>query len=744
MQAFHRRRTPLTSHKKPHKHHPPKPPKRATTHLKRRVRIGLFVLLFFVIIGTILLWFVPSADYLLLKHPLRHKRAAVVAPHAVRDARLSANQLSKFLPAATIEHIRQTNVYIYKSIDPDTHLAASFPGDDRLHNWSVVYDNAMRVIMQMNTGDIDQARKTMDYFISNTAIRKVGWIHRNNEWVPQPGWIVNIVDAGQARTGGRGIEHVAHVGPNAYLGLAALHLYQLTHQPRYLDFARERWRLIKNLQNENPRDFNFGGVRMGPRGDPRYPQEQRLNFDRNNPSYYELYNGEHAADFKAFSELMSLYDPKYRDRYKNASRLIEKWDHKIYDRKNHLFYMGTSEKAFFDENVAQWFNPGVIYIHPLDTSALKISAYGVKSLEQFEKNAAEKIREAIERNFRVTVVEKNINRTVRLSGYDFVTGQQRKSLVLMVEEGERGDEKVKKGVGRDPMLTDEWSTWVAFADLRLASDFEAMGEFEKSVLYFKKFEANALVEGIKGAVHLSKEEIAYPYAHPLPYALNKPVGFGWNTHHNPYSMIGGVARTLGLLRFDPFQFCGGRYAIKTTVTPARLNIVPLAQRKVSGVLYTEAEEYLQDAWEHVKTANQRGADEEQQWTSAVQTIERMTREHPDWSVIAVQQNELARRSEEKYPLKGVEHVEISDLEPVYRNYWALYHVGTGEFIRVIAYSNLAHLAGERGDAAQKDFYKKKMFDAATLVRNNYPFAQAYDESGWMWQPVDSLREYTEQ
>jgi hypothetical protein len=128
----------------------------------------------------------------------------------------------------------------------------------------------------------------------------------------------------------------------------------------------------------------------------------------------------------------------------------------------------------------------------------------------------------------------------------------------------------------------------------------------------------------------------------------------------------------------------------------------------------------------------------------VQTIERMTHEHPDWSVIAVQQNELARRSEVKYPLKGVEHVEIADLEPVYRNYWALYHVGTGEFIRVMAYSNLAHLARERGDIPRSDYFKRKMFDAAALVRNNYPFAQAYDESGWMWQPAESLREYTEQ
>jgi hypothetical protein len=86
-------------------------------------------------------------------------------------------------------------------------------------------------------------------------------------------------------------------------------------------------------------------------------------------------------------------------------------------------------------------------------------------------------------------------------------------------------------------------------------------------------------------------------------------------------------------------------------------------------------------------------------------------------------------------------VTVVDLEPLYRRYWALYHVGTAEFIRFMGYSELAKIAKQRNDPAAARWYKQRVVEAATAVVTKYYYAQSYDDRGWMWQPVNSLFEY---
>ena len=69
-------------------------------------------------------------------------------------------------------------------------------------------------------------------------------------------------------------------------------------------------------------------------------------FKARNPSFYEFYNGEHAADFKGFSDLMTKIDPVNSARYEQAAALIAVWDQKIYDPKKHLFFIGTTELTY--------------------------------------------------------------------------------------------------------------------------------------------------------------------------------------------------------------------------------------------------------------------------------------------------------------------------------------------------------------------------------------------------------------
>ncbi len=640
------------------------------------------------------------------------------------------------------EHIKNVLSVIESNINPETYLAYSFSGDKRLEYWSVVYDNCIRAIVHLQTGQPELAKKIIDYFIDNTAIQKIGWVRKNHRLVARTGWVINIVDASESRAGGRGIEHIAHTGPNAYLGIAALHIFEVTGEQKYLRFAKKQWELLKDLQNEDPQDPNFGGIRMGPMGNPANPREQRLDFKPSNPSFYEFYNGEHAADFKAFSELLSVYDLENQERYEKAVDLIETWDHRIYDAEKHLFYIGTTEKKFFDPNIGQWISVGVIPMYPLDTSSLKISAYGVDGLEQFEKNAAQKIRKAIDDNFKVTVrIPDGSGGFKSVSGYDFVCNSDRARLIRFVEMGHYGDRKINEGIGREPLLSDEWSNWVALADLRLTADFEKKNDNRKATMYSNAYYENALVSSMKTSMSVDGG-LAYPYAQPLPDSLNKPVGFGWNTHHEPYAIIGGAARILGILRFDPFLARGGDRSTTVNVEVKKLGR-PIGEMRDKAVLYTEAELYLRDAWRDLRVAQINGPKAELYWSCARATCERMLREHQDWVDVAMSQNNSLRLSRQPFPLTGVANLTERDLEPVYRKYWALYHIGTAEFILVVANAGLRDIYRERGDVGRADALNLKAIEAAKRIKKDFCFAQSYDEGGWLWQPAQAINEYVD-
>ncbi len=734
---------------------------------KKRRGIGLFFmsLLIATLLGLLLNWlfdnrtlmdvFLPkmsggSAAELLKSLPrsLRLKQLSSQPEMPVemsRSPRFKTKNINfaKYLPPLTLEqvdHLNRVLKYIYSNINSNTHMAYSLPGDRRLRHWSVIYDDAMRTILHIKTGDIETAKKTIDYFMANKAIQKTGWITKDGRRMIREGWIVNIVDGAEGRPGGRGIEHIAHAGPNAYLGIASIHLYRATGERKYLRFARERWMLIKDLQNEKKGDPNYGGIRMGPMGNPENPQEQRLDFKAGNPSWYQFYNGEHAADFKALSDLLAQVDETHAEEYAKASALISVWDKKIYDKKRHLFYIGTTEVPFYEPNIGQWLKAGVMPIHPLDTTALKISVYGVEGLDRFEPHGALKIRQAVDDHFKVNLVRTLDDGTeVKFSGYDFISAEDRAKLVLFEEEGPDGDVKVKKGMGREPLLTDEWSTWMALADLRLAEDYLLLGNERRAKVYLGYYKENALSDGFKGAYKMDNDSLAYPYAHAMPYSLNKPVGFGWNTHHEPYALIGGISRTLGALRFDPFHMNGGKFSIKSPLS-FEPSLDQVASKEDSGLI-TEAEIYLQEAWDYVRVARAGGPDTENQWKLAAASVERMLREHPDWCEVARTQNDVARRSKDKYPLYGQDRVKVKDLGPLYKKYWALYHIGAGEFIRFMAYSEVAKLARARFDDVARVAAREKAEEAATNIIRKYSFSQAYDTRGWMWQPVNSLYEY---
>lgn len=607
------------------------------------------------------------------------------------------------------QHFEQVWRYVFHAINPDTHVASSFPEERRLAYWSVSYDNAIRIMAHVRAGQISEACKAMNYFMTEAAIQDHGWIR-------------NIVDASESREGGRTIEHMSHVGPNVYFGLAAISLYKATGDKTYFKFAKEHWELISAIQNRDPKSPNYGGIPMGPKGTESL-SDQKSGFLVDAPSFSEFYNTEHNADFLGYSKAMKQIDPDNAQRYDESVQLVAIWARTVFDKKLRLFHMGTVERDYMDHDLDRHIKAGVMPLHPLDASALMLSALGYDGLDAIglekQSGVADRIRQAIEDNFRVQVTYTTpAGEKVNVWGYDFLSHDERKLPVLFEEQGHYGDQKVALGKGREALISDEWSSWVSFADLSLADDLAKKHEFQKADLYYNRYAANALEQGLKTAVSVGSGLKAQPYAHPIPYSYNKPVGFGWNTPHESYALIGTLCRYLGVVGHDPLR-AGGSLAVNL-----RIQNFPLGDRpesKPDELIFTEAEQYINKAWDYANS---------EKWQQAVATIDRLHNEHPEWERIAVEQERMAAK-EPEFPLRYANKIQIEDLTAIYKKYWALYHLGTGEFIRLRGNFQLG-----REDQAVL---------AMKHILTQYQHAQAYDPGGWLWQIKDSaLNEFNEE
>jgi len=596
-------------------------------------------------------------------------------------------------------HLMQVWRRIYAQINPRTSLAPSHTGDARYSDWASSYDSAMRIMGHIKTGDLDQARRAMDYFLIHPSIRKNG------------GWIVNTIDA--ASENGLAIESVAHTGTNAYLGIAALHLYEVTNDVKYLNFARERWALIKAIQNDkDPSDPNYGGVHMGPKGAEGSPLDQRVEFNPKFPSFYSFYNAEFAADFKALSDLLYIIDGSAPDRekYRQASQLVGIWDKKIFDPATNLFFWGTTEEAYFDERVGFEQPVGLVRTHPLDATALKISAYGVAGLDRLlGQGKAVQIRKAIDDHFKVIVaVGAEGGSRINVTGYDFMTREERSRL------------KVPGGAtGRQSLLSDEWSTWVAFADLRFRDHFEQQGDRATAQAYENAYSDNARAQALRTAVR-TPQGLAYAYAQPIPYSYGKSAGFGWIIARGGFSIIGGIARSLGMLAADPYLPHFGKYAEQFAVDRS----APMggtASAPAAGRILTQPEQYLGEAWKSVNA---------QQWQQALAMVDRMFSEHPNWASEAKTQEKTASALRNPYPVPGIDGTK----DQIFQRFAMLYHVGTAEFIRAKA---LYQLAQQQNAAGAKKPLQDRALESAIAIIRDYPHSQV-DGGASFWQPIRSL------
>lgn len=233
-------------------------------------------------------------------------------------------------------------------------LILSYEGDSSLGRVSFTYDQALAVFVFLNFKDLDRAEKILDFYLKRI----------NKDKMIYNGYF----------TDGGVFEYVAHSGPQAWIGLAALNYINETGNNRYLNLAIEVANFLIKMQDEE------GGIVGGPEND--------------------WYSTEHNLDAYAFFDL--LYKQTKNIKYKNTAEKIKKWISK-YSYTDHKIPINRGKG---DATIAT------------DTYTWSITALGLEKLYSMGMDP-EEILEFAEKNCKVTVNFKYKNREVTVEGFDF-------------------------------------------------------------------------------------------------------------------------------------------------------------------------------------------------------------------------------------------------------------------------------------------------------------------------------------
>jgi len=392
--------------------------------------------------------------------------------------------------------------WMLKNSDPQTGLPYSHIGDERFKKWCITYDAAVASLAYTASGELERAKKIVDFY-------------RRNENVWRLGGIIGAVYATEPN--GAGVGWLVWTGENLWMGIASFHLYKATGQKEYLEFAKKLADFAITLQNEDKTDINYGGIPLGPKGEPNFLGDQHINSDVNQPSFHEVFATEHNID--AYALLNMLYQETKEKKYKEAKNKVLIWLKNVaYNKKEHRFNRGCRKNI--DSAIAT------------DVHSWGISALGVDVLDMFELNLAEKIIKFVEKNCLVEVTfTKPTGEKVIVKGADFI------------------DYKTARKLKRGPMVSPEWTFQLINAYKRLSDDFTKRGQKEKANRYNQK--RLKLIESMLNLAIEDSGGLAYPYA----TLSDAPIGHGFNTpSKGNLSTIGVAYGILSLLEYDPLIY----------------------------------------------------------------------------------------------------------------------------------------------------------------------------------------------
>jgi hypothetical protein len=513
---------------------------------------------------------------------------------------------------------------------PKTGLFRSFPDstDLKLSQQASTYEQAAMGLLAIRFGDLERAQSLFQFF--------------KNAWESGPGLagprhgLRGLVNFYNADFGSEGIEKTIHVGPNAWVGLFAAKLANVTKDPEPLKLALDIQYWIANVA---PHDK--GGVAMGVRDDPFGAAWSRIYSTENNLSYYSF-----------LTELLrspKLETPQRVAMTQERDR-VENWIVKTaYDPVRHRMLRGMNPS-------------GPDTMQALDTVTWLISAIGPRRLAArgmdpylLMQNAEKTFEVAVDGQYGVDAVDQDeADRTYA-------------ELRSRLEESNRPAEDHHRVIWYEGLAQYilAWSTLADYAGHQ--------GEKEKAVAYMDKVDALTR-QYDRAALHRFPEGSAYPYATPGMFFQ-----YGWGapkeSENGPAaSLIAGVWRCFLGLGMDPLA---GRDVgtIQSTKVSAPQDI-HLAERKPI-VLYGTSEDMTTESWRALKAGN---------WDHAIDQAQATIQE---WSVAALY---LQRKK-----MQDVGHLVDYGGDPNERKtifkYWALNDVAA-------AYYVLGQAQDHKGDYAK--------------------------------------------
>lgn len=381
-------------------------------------------------------------------------------------------------------------------------LPFSHVGDNELFDWVITYDSAVVTMAYIAMGENEEARRIIDFYINTPSAWRLDGIIE--------AFVIVDVDKGVIE----GKDWLVKTGANLWMGLAGYHLSMATGDRKYLEFAERIADLALLGQNKNETDANFGGISLGPEGDPEHQGDQTIDYDLNKPAFSNIYSTEINID--AYALFTFLYQETRNPRYQHALEGIWGWlKREAYNEEELRLNRGYSDGTMASD-VQSW----------------GVSALGFEKLNEIKEGLAENMLKAVEELCTATVsFEKLDGAMVNVSGVDFTDYKQRA-------------EELKRG----PMVSPEWTFQLANAYLNLENYFASISESEKAGIYRDK--RQALIQNMLTLAVEQDEGLAYPYA----TLAGADVGHGHHTPQQPsLSAIGAAYGILALMKFDPLS-----------------------------------------------------------------------------------------------------------------------------------------------------------------------------------------------
>jgi hypothetical protein len=121
-----------------------------------------------------------------------------------------------------------------------TGLVMSFEGDPSLRDWAFTYDQSLAAQVFFISGDKEQAAQILAFYRDKAAKRNGGFVNAYNVITGTPS------------------EEVIHLGPNIWIGIAAVRYAEKTGDDAYLGLAESIARWVTGLKDKE------GGLRGGP------------------------------------------------------------------------------------------------------------------------------------------------------------------------------------------------------------------------------------------------------------------------------------------------------------------------------------------------------------------------------------------------------------------------------------------------------------------------------------------------